>query len=46
MDAYITRPNMKSRALDAMRHLHLIPYESWEVRPHLLVERIDPDVRD
>jgi 8-oxo-dGTP diphosphatase len=40
IDQYITRPNMKSRTLDAMHASHMIPYETWEVNPYNLVGRI------
>ncbi|WP_018759395.1 NUDIX hydrolase [Paenibacillus terrigena] len=33
IDQYITRPNQKSRTLDAMRARAIIPYETWEVSP-------------
>lgn len=33
IDQYITRPNQKSRTLDAMRAKCFIPYETWEVSP-------------
>lgn len=33
IDQYITRPNQKSRTLDAMRAMSIIPYETWEVSP-------------
>jgi 8-oxo-dGTP diphosphatase len=46
IDAYITRHNMKSRTLDAMRHHHLVPYETWEVGTHSLLERIEPEDRE
>ncbi|AKE14990.1 MULTISPECIES: NUDIX hydrolase [Bacillus cereus group] len=40
IDEYITRPHMKSRALDAMRATHFIPYETWEVQPYNLIGRL------
>jgi 8-oxo-dGTP diphosphatase len=33
IDHYITRPNQKSRTLDAMKAKNFIPYETWEVSP-------------
>ncbi|SFL57616.1 8-oxo-dGTP diphosphatase [Paenibacillus sp. 1_12] len=33
IDQYITRPQQKSRTLDAMRAKCFIPYETWEVNP-------------
>ncbi|MFD0618346.1 NUDIX hydrolase [Paenibacillus sp. GCM10027629] len=33
IDQYITRPNQRSRTLDAMRARSIIPYETWEVSP-------------
>lgn len=38
---YITRPHMRSRALDAMYAKNSIPYETWEVNPYQLVGRMD-----
>ncbi|WP_100012112.1 NUDIX hydrolase [Lentibacillus sediminis] len=39
--AYITRPHMQSRTIDAMNAKNCIPYESWEVRPYQLLGRLD-----
>ena len=33
IDQYITRPQQKSRTLDAMNSKCFIPYETWEVDP-------------
>lgn len=33
IDEYITRPQQKSRTLDAMKAKFFIPYEAWEVNP-------------
>jgi 8-oxo-dGTP diphosphatase len=33
IDQYITRPQQKSRTLDAMKSKFFIPYETWEVNP-------------
>lgn len=33
IDQYITRPQQKSRTLDAMRARCFVPYETWEVCP-------------
>jgi 8-oxo-dGTP diphosphatase len=33
IDQYITRPQQRSRTLDAMNSKYFIPYESWEVSP-------------
>ena len=41
IDQYITRPNMKSRTLDAMNSKNFIPYETWEVLPFDLLGRLD-----
>lgn len=41
IDTYITRPNMKSRTIDAMRAKHFVPYETWETRPQKRLERLD-----
>lgn len=42
IDEYITRPQQKSRTLDAMRAKGMIPYETWEVAPsYRLVTRIE-----
>ena len=41
IDQYITRPNMKSRTLDAMNAQNFIPYETWEVRPYHLLGRLE-----
>ncbi|SET48998.1 8-oxo-dGTP diphosphatase [Salinibacillus kushneri] len=38
---YITRPNMKSRTIDAMNANHYIPYEAWETRPYKRLGRLD-----
>jgi 8-oxo-dGTP diphosphatase len=40
IDQYITRPNMKSRTLDAMNAKNTIPYETWEVNPYNLLGRL------
>jgi 8-oxo-dGTP diphosphatase len=39
IDEYITRPNMRSRTLDAMKSKSAVPYESWEVLPYILKGR-------
>ncbi|MFK4327957.1 hypothetical protein ABH965_004631 [Bacillus sp. RC97] len=31
---------MKSRTLDAMKAMHFIPYETWEVQPYNLIGRL------
>ncbi len=41
IDQYITRPNMKSRTLDAMNAQNFIPYETWEVHPFHLLGRLE-----
>ncbi|MBS4220002.1 NUDIX hydrolase [Bacillus sp. FJAT-49711] len=33
IDKYITRPQQKSRTLDAMKSKCFIPYETWEINP-------------
>ncbi|GAA3405878.1 NUDIX hydrolase [Paenibacillus hodogayensis] len=33
IDQYITRPQQKSRTLDAMKAKSFVPYETWEVSP-------------
>ena len=33
IDEYITRPQQKSRTLDAMKAKSYVPYETWEVNP-------------
>ncbi|MCU6793985.1 NUDIX hydrolase [Paenibacillus sp. WQ 127069] len=33
IDQYITRPQQKSRTLDAMKAKNFVPYETWEVSP-------------
>ncbi|MCQ6563297.1 NUDIX hydrolase [Paenibacillus mendelii] len=33
IDQYITRPQQRSRTLDAMKSTCFIPYETWEVNP-------------
>ncbi|MDQ1912630.1 NUDIX hydrolase [Paenibacillus sp. GD4] len=33
IDKYITRPQQKSRTLDAMKAKCFVPYETWEVNP-------------
>lgn len=39
---YITRPQQKSRTLDAMYAKNFIPYETWEVNPtYNLLTRLD-----
>ncbi|XEC97473.1 NUDIX hydrolase [Paenibacillus tarimensis] len=41
IDQYITRPQQKSRTLDAMKAKNFIPYETWEVNPvYNLVSRL------
>src|SRR5690606_35698221 len=34
IDHYITRPQQKSRTIDAMNSKCFIPYETWEVNPN------------
>ena len=41
ISAYITRPHMQSRTLDAMSAEDCVPYETWEVRPYNLLGRMD-----
>lgn len=42
IDQYITRPQKKSRTLDAMNSTCFIPYEAWEVSPtYNLLTRLD-----
>jgi len=41
INEYITRPNMNSRTIDAMKAKHFIPYETWEVSPYKLLGRLD-----
>lgn len=43
IETYITRPNMRSRTIDAMNVLNLAPYEHWEVRPHKMINRLSVD---
>lgn len=33
IDQYITRPQQKSRTLDALKSKSFIPYETWELNP-------------
>jgi 8-oxo-dGTP diphosphatase len=41
IDQYITRPQQKSRTLDAMKAKNFVPYETWEVNPaYNLVSRL------
>ncbi len=40
IDNYLVRPHMKSRTLDAMKKTR-VPYETWEVAPFHLLERIE-----
>lgn len=41
IDEYITRPQQKSRTLDAMRAECFVPYETWEVNPsYNLISRL------
>jgi len=37
---FITRPNMKSRTLDAMNSSQFVPYETWEVNPYNIITRL------
>lgn len=37
---YITRPNMRSRTIDALNQSNPVPYEHWEVRPYQLKNRL------
>lgn len=39
--AYISRPHMKSRLMDAMNAKNFVPYETWEVKPYNLLGRLD-----
>ncbi|MCJ8007714.1 NUDIX hydrolase [Lederbergia wuyishanensis] len=44
IDQYITRPQQKSRTLDAMKSKCYIPYETWEVDPsYNLLSRLYDD---
>ena len=39
---YITRPQQRSRTLDAMRAKCFVPYETWEINPgYNLLSRLD-----
>lgn len=38
---YITRPHMRSRTLDAMRAVHFIPYETWDVDSYNILGRLE-----
>lgn len=45
IDQYITRPQQKSRTLDAMKSEFFIPYETWEVNPNYnLLARLYKDI--
>jgi 8-oxo-dGTP diphosphatase len=42
IDQYITRPQQKSRTLDAWRATNYVPYETWEMSPsYNLLGRLD-----
>ncbi|WP_420809414.1 NUDIX hydrolase [Aquibacillus halophilus] len=41
IDQFITRPDMKSRTLDAMNSTQSVPYETWKVRPNQLIARLE-----
>lgn len=41
IDDYITRPHMKSRAIDAMRHHSYALYETWKSDPLNLLGRLE-----
>lgn len=44
IDQYITRPQQKSRTLDAIQAEHFIPYETWEVNPsYRLLSRLSDE---
>jgi len=45
IDFYITRPNMKSRTLDAMRAEVFVPYETIQLRPNKLISRLDESIK-
>jgi len=45
IDSYITRPNMKSRTLDAMKAEVFVPYETVQVRPNQLINRLDQSMK-
>ncbi|MBP1915038.1 8-oxo-dGTP diphosphatase [Lederbergia galactosidilyticus] len=34
IDQYITRPQQRSRTLDAIRATNFVPYETWEMKPN------------
>ncbi|MFC4409676.1 NUDIX hydrolase [Chungangia koreensis] len=42
---YITRPNMLSRTLDAMRAEVFVPYETVTVRPDQVLSRLDETIK-
>lgn len=41
IDQYITRPHIKSRAIDAIQSTTLIPYETWEISPYKRLGRVN-----
>ncbi|WP_135555721.1 NUDIX hydrolase [Paenibacillus cymbidii] len=44
IDHYITRPQQRSRTLDALKAERLVPYETWEVgEAYRLAGRVSPD---
>jgi len=45
IDLYITRPNVKSRTLDALQVDAFVPYETIEVNPIRIVSRLDEGVK-
>jgi 8-oxo-dGTP diphosphatase len=40
IDQWITRPQMKSRTLDARKAVAFIPYETWEMDPSKRISRL------
>ena len=40
IDQWLTRPQMKSRTLDAKNALAFIPYETWEMNPYKRLGRL------
>ncbi|RTE09600.1 NUDIX hydrolase [Paenibacillus whitsoniae] len=44
---YITRPQQRSRLLDAMNAKYLVPFEAWEVNPsYTLLHRLEGDMNN
>lgn len=47
IEEYITRPQQRSRLLDAINAAYFVPFEAWEANPnYLLLHRLEGDMNN